>query len=596
MSAHGVLDMASDIVIGMAGSGGDGIVSAGESLISALAHEGYYALMTKSFGPQIRGGESSCKLRVSTSPVQAPGGSLDLAIALNLEDFRKFSAELVVSHETIMVWDAAHDVRADQLQLPSPQPAVALAVPLSELTRAAAGTDKAKNSLLLGILASWLGIAPAAIVAGLRKRFMRKGEALLTASERAFEAGLSYGDANPLSRDLKLIAAAQAAAESGRNKLLTDGNDMTAAAAIFAGCEFFGGYPITPSTEIMQFLSREIWKYGGSVLQAEDEIAGIGAAIGASFAGKKAMTATSGPGLDLKSEMLGLASIAELPLVLVDVQRGGPSTGLPTKAEQSDLFQACFGAHGDVLRPVLAPTSVADCFAVTVEAFNIAEAFQTPVIVLSDQELGQRKEIVDPIDVSRFKLSERLQPTAAALSNGYARFHDTPSGVSPITHPGVQAGAYLAAGIEHNEYGDPTSGGAMHARMNDKRFRKLDALKERGELLHTYGPASAPLALLAWGSCAGVCLETFELARDAGLAVKLLVPTLLYPIAESALEQFFAGVNAGLVVEQSHQGQFYRILRMHVDVPRGVRSLCRSGAAPFQPAEVLEYLQAMATP
>ena len=170
---------------------------------------------------------------------------------------------------------------------------------------------------------------------------------------------------------------------------------MCAAAAIFAGCTFFAGYPITPSTEIMQFLDREIWKYGGTVLQAEDEIAGIGAVVGASFAGKKAMTATSGPGMSLKTEMLGLASIAELPLVCVNVQRGGPSTGMPTKAEQSDLFQAAFSAHGDCLRPVLAPTSVGDMFGMTVEAFNLAEHYQTPVIILSDQEISQRKEIVE---------------------------------------------------------------------------------------------------------------------------------------------------------------------------------------------------------
>jgi len=175
-------------------------------------------------------------------------------------------------------------------------------------------------------------------------------------------------------------------------------------AGIFAGCEFFGGYPITPSTEIMHYLGREIWKYGGVVFQAEDEIAGVGAVVGASFAGKKAMTATSGPGMSLKTEMLGLATIAELPLVCVNVQRGGPSTGIPTKSEQSDLFQAAFSAHGDVVRPILAPTTVADTFPITVEAFNIAEEYQTPVIVLSDGDIAQRKEIVDPIDTSAVKI------------------------------------------------------------------------------------------------------------------------------------------------------------------------------------------------
>ncbi len=242
--------------------------------------------------------------------------------------------------------------------------------------------------------------------------------------------------------------------------MLADGNDMSAAAAIFAGCDFFAGYPITPSTEVMQFLTREIWKYGGSVLQAEDEIAGLGAALGASFAGKKAMTATSGPGLSLKTEMIGLATIAELPLVVLDVQRGGPSTGLPTKSEQSDLYAAAFSAHGDVLRPVLAPTSVSDTFDVTVEAFNLAERYQTPVIILSDQEIGQRKETVDPIDTARFNLEERRRPTEAELQD-YVRFRMTDSGVSPVSQPGIKGGNYQGAGIEHNELGNPTASGKI---------------------------------------------------------------------------------------------------------------------------------------
>jgi 2-oxoglutarate ferredoxin oxidoreductase subunit alpha len=229
---------------------------------------------------------------------------------------------------------------------------------------------------------------------------------------------------------------------------------MCAAAALFAGCTFFSGYPITPSTEIMQFLDREIWKYGGTVMQAEDEIAGIGAVVGATFAGKKAMTATSGPGMSLKTEILGLASIAELPLVCVNVQRGGPSTGIPTKAEQSDLFQAVFSAHGDCLRPVLAPTSVGDVFGITVEAFNLAEYYQTPVIVLSDQEIAQRKETVEPIDTSKFQLVERRRPTETELAK-YERFKLTESGISPLSHPGMAGGNYLRRVSSTMKLADP---------------------------------------------------------------------------------------------------------------------------------------------
>jgi 2-oxoglutarate ferredoxin oxidoreductase subunit alpha len=339
----------------------------------------------------------------------------------------------------------------------------------------------------------------------------------------------------------------------------------------------------------MQFFTDRVWGYGGAVLQAEDEIAGIGAAIGASFAGKKSMTATSGPGLSLKTEMMGLASIAELPLVVIDVQRGGPSTGLPTKSEQSDLFAACFSAHGDVIRPVLAPTSVADTFRITIEAFNIAEHYQTPVLVLSDQEISQRKETLDPIDTSQFTIIDRLRPSAKELQD-YKRFKQTGNHISPISHPGMPGGTYLASGIEHTENGAPTNSGTVHTRMNEKRTKKFDPLKERKDLFEVTGNPDAPLALVAWGSVAGVCREALSMAQAEGLDVKLLVPYLLYPVAEGTYRDFFRSVQKGLIIEQTHLAQFHKLLRMHLDLPKGVRSLARSGANPFLPSEIVVAL------
>jgi 2-oxoglutarate ferredoxin oxidoreductase subunit alpha len=570
----------------MAGSGGDGIVSAGESLIAAAAYEGYHAMMTKSFGSQVRGGESSCRVRLSTKKVHNPGGTLDVAVALNWEDFLRFGAELPVSGSTVVIYEAKTGVAPADIPLVGVAPKEVFAVPIGDIAKQAAGTDKAKNTVVLGLIAGWFGIAREAILRGLRKKFIKKGEELVASNERAFTMGEQWAKEHPLQAPRMM----EKAAPSAGHKMLTDGNDMCAAASIFSGCEFFGGYPITPSTEIMQFFTREVWKYGGAVLQAEDEIAGIGAALGASIAGKKSMTATSGPGLSLKSEIMGLASIAELPLVVVDVQRGGPSTGLPTKPEQSDLFAAAFSAHGDVLRPVFAPTSVADTFAVTVEAFNAAEKYQTPVLILSDQEVAQRKETVDPIDTSQFTVVNRKLPTEAELKD-YHRFRLTEDHVSPISHPGMKGGNYQGAGIEHNESGNPTASGKMHATMNEKRFKKLKPLARRKDLFRVEGNEKAPLALVAWGSIAGVAKEAFDRAVAEGLDVKLLVPLLVYPIAEEIYRDFFATVKAGFVVELSHQGQLYRILRMFVDLPAGVTSFCRSGANPIQPSEVLAKLR-----
>jgi 2-oxoglutarate ferredoxin oxidoreductase subunit alpha len=580
--------VSNDLIIGIAGAGGDGVVSAGESLITAAALEGYHGIMTKSFGSQIRGGEASCRLRLATQPVLNPNGPLDVAVALNWEDFRRFGAELPVEARTIVIYESNTGVAPDKLPLEGVKPAVVYSVPITEMAEQHAGTNKAKNIVVAGLLAGWFGIGRESMLAGICKKFARKGPEVVEGNVRAFEAGLQFAESHPLKEDRKLRAT-QSAPEP---KLLTDGNDMCAAAAIFAGCQFFGGYPITPSTEIMQFLDRELWKYGGAVMQAEDEIAGLGAVVGASFAGKKAMTATSGPGMSLKTEMLGLASIAELPLVCVNVQRGGPSTGMPTKAEQSDLFQAAFSAHGDSLRPVLAPISVGDVFGLTVEAFNIAEHYQTPVILLSDQEIAQRKETVDPIDTSRFERVERRRPTEVELAK-YARFKLSESGISPISQPGMAGGSYLASGIEHNEFGRPTASGEMHAKMNEKRFRKFNPLKNRRDLFLIQGEPDAPIGLVSWGSVAGVAMEALRLAKAEGLHVKLLVPKLLYPVAEPVFQDFFASVKRGLFVEQSFQGQLYRLVRMYVDVPALVKPLARSGSNPIQPADVLERLREM---
>ncbi|HTT57582.1 MAG TPA: 2-oxoacid:acceptor oxidoreductase subunit alpha [Opitutaceae bacterium] len=581
--------MVSDLIIGMAGSGGDGIVSAGESLISAAAAEGYFAILTKSFGSQIRGGESSCRLRVSTGPVLNPGGTLDVAVVLNWEDFLKFGAELPVGPATVVIYETRTGVEPPQLPLGGVTPAAALAVPMEDMAMKSAGNQLAKNNIVLGLLAGWFDLARESLPAGIRKKFAKKGDAVVQANERAFAAGLEYAAQHPLAVDRRLSPAAA----GGARKLLTDGNDMCGAAAVFAGCKFFGGYPITPASEIMQYLGREIWKRGGSLLQAEDEIAGVAAAVGASFAGVKAMTATSGPGLSLKTEVLGLASVVELPLVCVDVQRGGPSTGMPTKAEQADLFAAVFSAHGDTVRPVLAPISVEDIFGITVEAFNIAEQYQTPVIVLSDQEIAQRKEIVPPVDTSRFTLVERLRPTPRELEH-YERFRFTESGISPLSHPGMKGGNYLAAGIEHNELGAPTASGEMHARMNDKRLRKMDPLRRRRDLFVIEGDADAAVGLVSWGSVAGVALEALQLARAEGLKVKLLIPKLLYPVAEEIYADFFRSVRRGLVIEQSHQGQLYRLIRMWVPVPPAFTVLAKSGSNPITPAEALAAIRDLA--
>ena len=246
-----------DIVIGMAGSGGDGIVSAGESLIAAAASLGFHAMMTKSFGPQIRGGESSCRVRLSTQKLHSSGGALGVAIALNWEDFLKFGSELRCDPNTVVIYEAKTGVAPEQIPLGDLKPKEVLAVPLAELTKQSAGTEKAKNSLVLGLLSGWLGLSQDTLRKGIQRRYGKKGEEIVNGNLRAFEAGRQYAEAHPTQTPLRLDAPAAAT-----TKILTDGNDITAAAAILAGCQFFGGYPINPASEVMQLLGKAKMKRG----------------------------------------------------------------------------------------------------------------------------------------------------------------------------------------------------------------------------------------------------------------------------------------------------------------------------------------------
>jgi len=355
--------------------------------------------------------------------------------------------------------------------------------------------------------------------------------------------------------------------------------------ALHAGCRFFAGYPITPSSEILHFLAEWMPRVGGSVVQTEDELAAIGAVIGASFAGVKAMTATSGPGLSLMTEMLGLAAMAEIPTVIVNVQRGGPSTGNPTKSEQADLFQCLYGTHGDAPRVVLACSDVEDCFHATVEAFNIAEEFQLPVLVLSDQAVGQRKETLSA-ETLEHEVRDRVIPGPEELAN-YERYRDTPTGVSPMAIPGMRDGMYQTNGLEHDEAGRPNSLYLTHEKMNTKRYRKLWPIRDRYHFFRRYGPAEADLGILCWGSSKGAVQEAVLTANARGDKVAAFVPQVLYPFPKRDFEEFLAQVGELLVVELSYTAQFYKYLRTFLNLPEGrTHVFKRSGGKNLTVAEV----------
>ncbi|HEY0787294.1 MAG TPA: 2-oxoacid:acceptor oxidoreductase subunit alpha, partial [Thermoanaerobaculia bacterium] len=435
-----------------------------------------------------------------------------------------------------------------------------------------------KNIATLGILGTLFGLPVDSIRNAVAKKFGRKKEGILETNLKAFDAGVAFA----------ATIAAQTAGKKlsytpGTRKLLMSGNEAAAVGAAHAGCRFFAGYPITPSSEILHYLSEWMPKLGGSVVQTEDELSAFGAVLGGSFAGVKSMTATSGPGLSLMAEMIGLSAMAEIPSVIVNVQRGGPSTGNPTKSEQSDLAHAVYGSHGDATRVVLAPSDVEDCFHTTVDAFNIAEEFQLPVIVLSDQLIGQRRETLSA-ETMDHPVVDRVKPPADV--EGYERYKDTPTGVSPMAVLGMKNGVYQTNGLEHDEAGRPNSGYLTHEKMNQKRYRKLQAVAEKYHFVRRYGPETADVGIVCWGSSKGAVKEAVLKANANGQKVAALVPQIISPFPAAEFEKFAASVKQLLFIELNFNAQFYMYVRTQVDLPKGVQVYKRSGGRHLAVSEV----------
>ncbi|MBK5259947.1 MAG: 2-oxoacid:acceptor oxidoreductase subunit alpha [Thermoanaerobaculia bacterium] len=556
--------MTQELTLSIVGSGGDGAVAAGDILSMACASEGLHVIKTEAYGPQIRGGESSCTVRISSAPIYAQGDAIDVLVVFNWADFGRFAGELAPA-EGALIFHEEKD----------PAPADLGNVRLVPVSFAGA---RSKNVFALGLLSAALGLPSAAIRTAVASRFGKKAEAVIAANLAAFDAGLQSPAAG--ASEIKLVY------QKSEPKLLMSGNEASAVAAIDAGCRFFAGYPITPSSEILHFLAEWLPKIGGSCLQTEDELAAIGAVVGGSFAGVKSMTATSGPGLSLMAEMIGLSSMAEVPSVIVNVQRGGPSTGLPTKSEQSDLLHAVFASHGDTPRAVIACGDVEESYHAMIDAFNIAEEFQLPVIVLTDQSVAQRRETLSA-DKLTHEVRERHIATAEEMVD-FKRYRDTPTGVSPMSAPGVKGGEYQTNGLEHDEQGRPNSMFSMHEKMNAKRYRKLDAIAERYPLYTRYGPVKAALGILCWGSSAGPVREAIEKMNAAGESVAAFVPRMIMPLPKRELEQFVASCDEILVVELSYSKQFYQYLRTEIDLPHDrTRVYARSGGKALGVNEVM---------
>lgn len=561
--------------LALVGSGGAGVITAGQILLSAAANAGYFGFMTRSTGPQIRGGEAAARVRVGVRPVGCEADRTDLLVALDWRHADRFAEELVLDPGSLVI--------ADPEEGEPPGWVVAsgarwVEIRLGELARAREGARR--NTVAIGLVTGLLGLTRDSATIALRRLFEGKGGRLVDWALAGLDAGMEAAAALPVSQRL-------GPPDRQRRWLLT-GNEAVGMGALRGGVRFCAAYPITPSTDLQEWLAVHLPMVGGCLVQAEDELAAANMCIGASFGGVPAMTATSGPGLSLMVEALGLAVATETPLVVVDIMRGGPSTGIPTRSEQADLGIALNGRHGDAPLLVLAPNSIGDCVTTTQWAVFLADALQCPALVLSDQLLGQARAVIPPAPERDWHAQRQ---TAAVGLTHYQRFEDTADGISPMAVPGTPGGEHTATGLTHAVSGRPSSSAAEHRRQLEKRRRKLDIFDYGDDWADIEGDGE--IALMTWGSTTLAAREAVVRLRAEGVEVRLVSLRLLSPLDAARMGSALSGVRRLLVVEQSHGTQFLHHLRAHCELPAHTHSLAEPGPVALTPGRIAAALRVL---
>jgi 2-oxoglutarate ferredoxin oxidoreductase subunit alpha len=557
--------------VAVTGSGGSGAVTTGRILLEAAAESGFQGLMTRSAGPQIRGGESAAMIRFSADPVECMGDEYALLVGLDWLNIERFADEIPLSHKSLILTDpAAGEVPA----LLRSNGAEVREVPFKKFASSLPGGRL--NMVALGAAAVVCGLGLEAMETSVRRVLQRKGSEVVETALQALRMGYNH--------DRRPRITLEAPAKKPQRWSLT-GNEACGLGALRGGVRFVAAYPITPASEMLEWLAPRLEQLGGSLLQAEDELASINMIIGASFGGVPSLTATSGPGLSLMVEGLGLALVSETPVTVVNVMRGGPSTGIPTKSEQSDLNIALYGMHGDAPHLVLAPTSIRDCVFTTQWAVQLAEHLQTVSLVLSDQSIGQSQAIIETPPQRQLPLQRKVEPTP---DGDYQRYLITADSISPMTLPGTTGGMYTADGLEHNNQGTPSSMAVDHRVQLAKRMHKLEDFDFGDDWADVEGEGAQ--CLITWGSSAGVVKEVGRWIRAQGGAIRVVVLRLLAPLQRDKFKSLLAEAGKVIVVEQNHGGQLFHYLRAEGVLPDSAESLAQPGPLPLRPGRILRAL------
>src|ERR1700720_1363720 len=571
-----------DAVIRLAGNSQDGIQPAG-AFLARLAGRSDQDVMTYMTIPAtISGGPSIFQVRIGSGEVLSAGDEADFLVAFyqhSYQDHLDFLKE-----GGVLLYDSDNvEPNLDDKRF------VYVGVPITGLTVEALGgtaKDKGKNIFVLGLIAKIFSLDVEKLAKLIKEKFAGKDESIVNTAIMAFTAGYAYPVGNVLTKRYQFEHIAKA---GGRAQITMDGNQALAYGLIAAGVRYGAGYPITPWSSIMEVLRRELPKYGGIFVQAEDELGAVSLSLGFSYSGYLAVTGSAGPGISLKSEAIGWASMAEMPLIICNIQRGGPSTGLPTNVEQSDLHQAIFGSHGDSPRVVLAASTVEDCFYIAIEAARIARKYSTPVLILSDTSLATRIEAFDEPDLAKLMVDPKPDMTPRQTHKPYPLDQITQH-IPPGTR--ILDGKYpLMSGLEHDEMGHPTGSPKLYMAMTAKRRNKLRKLAEEIPVPEVYGDQKGDTLLVGWGSTYGPIHDAAKLAREHGEKIGALHLRHIHPLP-NGLEKIFANFKRIVTVEMNDQGiygfgQLATILRARYCEPK-IESVTKTDGLTFRVKEILD--------
>jgi len=584
-----------DIQIAICGSAGDGTIAAGDILKQAMAKAGYNVIAFDVYPPEIRGfGKCIARARITSEQVYSLKSESDCLVSLDDNHAIPHVPE-VCKYGSVIYEDTPMSEMAEGTHISAHLESAHLpyGVAFREISERVTSSARSRNIVAVGYLAGLYDMPAEIFHQVIGQKFAGKPKELTDSVLSAFDAGFQTG-AETFRLHFDRIGASR-----GKGKQ-TDLVMMSGNAAIVSGCldadiDTFFGYPITPATTIMEMLAREMPKRGARLLQTEDEISAIAATLGAGYAGARAATATSGPGLALMSEMMGLGAMAEVPAVAFVSQRGGPSTGMPTKTEQSDLNLAVFGVAGDGQRIVLAPTNVEGCYKCAGKAFEMAEKYQTPVIVLLDLYLSNRYEAVELPEKNPFAENCSKQVKRKAGKGKYNRFKLTSDGISPRAIPGDEDCMHTVTGLEHNEEGRPNDQPEIHQIMSGKRHDKLlTAVKHPGiTISKRFGDkGEVDVGILGWGSTFGEILEAMIEARKEGIRCSAMKVVMLSPLPLGPINAFMDDCGEVLVPELNYEAQFASLVTGATGRP--VHRLNRVTGTPMRVREILAEIRRLA--